>query len=708
VAASVRHTSAMSSGTPHATAAPPVADGPIPFARRVAMLAWCGIASNVLLQGIDVASGRPGLAAIGALRFVTVAMGVVVALRLRRPMPYHEVVRLAVLGAVLALVGNMAVGIAADAVFNPTMIAAALPYLTASVFPWGVGPQTIVATAAGVCALVNVVVVRGIDPDLANFAVAILIGMPLSILTAAALGRERAARALALADVAESEARFRSLADSAPVLIWLADRELTLTYTNRATREFLGTDADPVPGTVWAEHTNAAGVARVRDGSSDGAWSAEIPFRRADGTWRWLLMTTLPRRAGDGRLLGWIGTGVDLTDRHEALEETQRARDAALDAARTKAVFLATMSHELRTPMNGILGMTRLALESPMSDEAREHVETVRSSAEALLTVINDVLDFSKIEAGKLTLETLPFGLRRLVDDTLRSFAPTCREKGLTLGGDVDADVPDGLAGDPDRLRQVLVNLVGNAVKFTPEGAVRVTITRVATDDAGVVLRFAVADTGIGIAADQIDRVFAAFTQADDTTTRRFGGTGLGLAITRQLVGLMGGEVGVESTPGRGSTFHFTVRFGLADAAAASAPAALPAPVVRPLRVLLAEDNPVNQQVALRVLEKRGHTVVVAADGRAAVARACEAAFDLVLMDMQMPEMDGLEATAAIRAAEAGSGRRTPIVAMTANALEGDRERCLAAGMDDYLAKPIDFAALDRVLARYGGIGRAA
>ncbi|MCW5889894.1 MAG: response regulator [bacterium] len=699
----------MSPSPVQPAAVAPVAPDPASFIRRVSMLAWCAVGSNTLFEAIDLVNGRPGLAGITAVRAVAALVGLSVALRLRRPLADDAVVRLAVLGTTLSLVANMAIGIVGQVVFTPVLITAALPFLTASVFPWGVGPQAIVAATATACALANVMLVRGVDSGIANFGVAVLIGMPLSILTAATLARERAARTAAMAAVAESEARFRTLAESAPVMIWFADLAQTLVFANRATREFLGLDA-PVPAPTWQAHVDAEGLARLRTRAAapDEVWRGEVRLRRADGAWRWILVTTLPRRGSDGRRLGWIGTAVDVTDRQAALEETKRARDVALDAARTKAVFLATMSHELRTPMNGILGMTRLALESEMSDEAREHVATVRSSAEALLTVINDVLDFSKVEAGKLSLETLPFALRPLLDDTLRAFAPICDEKGLTLGCDVAADVPDGLAGDPGRLRQILVNLLGNAVKFTPEGAVRVSVERAGADADGVALRFAIADTGIGIPPEQVDRVFAAFTQADDTTTRRFGGTGLGLAITRQLVTLMGGAIGLESTPGRGSTFHFTAHFGRADVAAATAAPVVPSPAVRPLRVLLAEDNRVNQQVAVRVLEKRGHTVVVADDGRVAVERAGAEPFDLILMDMQMPEMDGLEATAAIRAVEAASRRRVPIVAMTANALVGDRERCLAAGMDDYLAKPIDFSELDRVLARYGAVGRAA
>jgi CheY-like chemotaxis protein len=316
----------------------------------------------------------------------------------------------------------------------------------------------------------------------------------------------------------------------------------------------------------------------------------------------------------------------------------------------------------------------------------------VRQSADALLTIVNDILDFSKIEAGRLDVEPVPFVLRRTVAETVRSIAIRVGERGLSLEYDIAADVPDALVGDAGRLRQILLNLLGNATKFTHTGGVRVVVTNDTGDgDSPLVVHFAIHDTGIGIPADKHALIFEAFSQADGSTTRRFGGTGLGLTITAKLVGLMGGRIWVESEVGRGSTFHFTLPLTV-DLAATPVAGTQPRPAAAPTRsldVLLAEDNRVNQRLATRLLEKMGHRVTVAHNGRDTVAAVAGHAFDLILMDVQMPEMDGLEATALIRASE-HDGRRIPILALTAHVMKGDRERCLAAGMDGYVSKPLD------------------
>ncbi|HJX83965.1 MAG TPA: ATP-binding protein, partial [Candidatus Angelobacter sp.] len=370
--------------------------------------------------------------------------------------------------------------------------------------------------------------------------------------------------------------------------------------------------------------------------------------------------------------------------------ELEIAKIAAEAASTAKSQFLANMSHEIRTPMHGILGMAQLAMNAETPKESRECVETLRNSAEGLLHVLSDILDFSKVEAGKLDLENIPFALRQSVDEVRKIVFPQALAKKLLLECHVDAAVRDLLAGDPTRLRQILLNLMGNAIKFTETGSVRLHVGQdvSGTTDGRATLVFRVSDTGIGIPVEQQKLIFEAFAQADGTVTRRFGGTGLGLAICSQLVRLMGGNLTVESQPNLGSTFQFSCNFGLARQPAETARQIAPG-VEAPLRILLVEDNLVNQALAARLLGKRGHQVKVAGNGLIAIQFWETEEFDLILMDEQMPEMGGVEALHGIRAREAATGRkRIPVVALTASAMAGDRERLLDLGMDDYLAKP--------------------
>jgi len=382
-------------------------------------------------------------------------------------------------------------------------------------------------------------------------------------------------------------------------------------------------------------------------------------------------------------------------DRLEALvvertAELRDARDRAEAGTLAKSRFLATMSHEIRTPLNGVIGMIELLRGTPLDARQQDYLDSLLQSADTLLAIVNDVLDFSKIEAGRIELEQRGFDPLRLAQDVLTLMRPLADPKGLTLTLRAGA-LPARAVGDPNRLRQVWTNLLSNAIKFTARGEVGMALHAEPLAAGGWRLHGEVSDTGIGIAESQRDRVFEAFGQADSSTTRRYGGTGLGLAITARLVALMGGSITLSSVPGVGSRFGFTALLAAADpvpAAGAAEPEAAdhPRPLER-LRVLVAEDNPVNQTIAITVLERMGITATLVADGRAALQAVADGAFDVVLMDMQMPELDGVQATRAIRALGA-SVAQPWIIAVTANAFEQDRQRCLAAGMDDFVAKP--------------------
>jgi PAS domain S-box-containing protein len=657
------------------------------------------------------------------------------------------------------------------------------------------------------------------------------------------------------ANLRESEARFRSLADNAPSFIWLADKDGSHTYFNHAWLAFTGRELRQELGLGWHDGVHAADRARL-DAARERAYSIREPYcleyrlRHQTGRYHWILEQGTPRFGASDTFLGFIGAGTDITPQKEAesalqdskdeLEDTNQQLEAAIvrsqelaveaaAASEAKSLFLANMSHEIRTPMNGIIGMVGLLLDTPLNEEQRSHAEIARRSGESLLQLINDILDFSKIEAGRLELESLQFDLRDVIDGTLEMMAMRAHERGLELVAMVHPDTPLHLVGDPGRIRQIMVNLLGNAIKFTSRGEVCLAVRGQLAPHNLVNLEFAVSDTGDGIPADRLPRLFQAFTQADASTTRRYGGTGLGLIISKQLVEAMGGHIQVESRENFGTTFRFNIRTsaylaplpgapypwqqrralliephpkareaavillqslgldvtaqssampyldGIADPAAsgydlllvstkegalhelatqlatmgmASRPplhlvamrsltdrppgakmACLPKPLRRdttvqllnqlfcpcqtptlsptepttkqPWRLLVADDNPVNQRVAVALLAKLGYHADCVGNGREALAALSQINYDLVLMDCQMPEMDGYDATQAIRGCQASVlNPAVPVVAMTANALKGDRELCLQAGMNDYISKPVTIKSLADTLAR--------
>jgi PAS domain S-box-containing protein len=443
----------------------------------------------------------------------------------------------------------------------------------------------------------------------------------------------------------------------------------------------------------------------------------EIVYRiiRADGDVRSISARAFPIRNDAGEVYRVAGLAEDITERVRLEKELEKALDVAIESARLKSEFLANMSHEIRTPMNGILGMTELTLDTDLTPDQRDYLGMVKQSADSLLVIINDILDFSKIESGKFELDPIDFNLTDAVIETVRPLAFRAGQKGLELTCQVAPDVPTHCFGDVTRLRQILVNLVGNAIKFTESGEIAVLVEQESHSETDVSLHFQVRDTGIGVSPEKQQLIFEAFAQADGSTTRKYGGTGLGLAITSQLVTLMGGRVWVESpdptreneaTPG--CVFHFTLKFGAAGAALDTKSTKKIKASATPIReqetsgckwrILLAEDHPINQHLVVALLTKRGHLVKVASNGRQAVDLFAQEPFDVVLMDVQMPEMNGFEATREIREREATLNVRTPIIAMTAYAMKGDRERCLAAGMDAYLSKPIKADELWRTL----------
>ena len=521
----------------------------------------------------------------------------------------------------------------------------------------------------------------------------------------------------------ESEERYRDLFENAHDIIFSIDLDGNFTSWNKATEQASGYSRAEGLRMNVEQTTAPRDRARVRELialklAGGAATTDEVTILTKDG--REVMLEVSTRLIFDkGRPVGIQSVGRDVTERKRHQEELARytrelqrkneelsqALTAARAAAEAKNCFLANMSHEVRTPMNGIVGMIDLLMSTPLGPEQMEYAETIQTSAAALLAVFSDVLEFSRMESGKLELETAPFEpitVLRAVCTLLRIRA---RQKGVQLSFDADADVPRLVRGDACRLRQVLSGLIGNAIKFTEQGEVAVRMALESEAGEIVTIRVTVRDTGIGIAPELCAPLFEGFEQGDNSATRKYGGTGLGLAIAKQLVERMGGQIGMESELGRGSKFWFTAQFRKQiEPATPAPPVARAAAAISPagVRILLAEDNEVNRRITLRMLEKCGFRAEAVCDGRQAADAVLAGRYDVVLMDVHMPQMDGLAATAEIRGRE-GNGRHTPIVAMTARALAGDREECLRGGMDDYIAKPVQMEELRQAVLRWAG-----
>ena len=524
------------------------------------------------------------------------------------------------------------------------------------------------------------------------------------------LRQEAAERKQAEVALRESELFYRQMLESIPGMVFTTRPDGYCDYQSQQWVDFTGVPMIEHLGDGWNKllhpddrpRAYAAWYAAVE---GQDPYDLEYRVRRYDGEYEWFKVRGRPICNAAGEIVRWFGTALNIDHLFKTQEELLQAKEAAEAANKVKSQFLANMSHELRTPMTGVLGMLDLALGGKLDEQQRDFLSTAHSSARSLLRIINDILDLAKVEAGKLTLEEKPFSLRDCVGTVTNILIPETRRKGLELIQTVADDVPETVVGDQTRLRQILVNLIGNAVKFTEQGKVEVRVTSGDSNSDGKGgITFTVADTGIGIPADKQHLLFNSFSQIDGSDSRRYGGTGLGLAISREIVELMGGNITCESSLGGGSTFSFTVPLGKSEAdietgSAASAPdsekpSASPSREGKKLRLLLAEDDPVIKQILGMMLERSNYDIDTAENGRKAVEMWEQGAYDLILMDIQMPFLDGFAATRTIREKEQSQGAgHTLIVAMTAHASADDEQRCLEAGMDAYVSKPIDLKA---------------
>ncbi|MBF0459927.1 MAG: response regulator [Magnetococcales bacterium] len=515
---------------------------------------------------------------------------------------------------------------------------------------------------------------------------------------------ERKQRRVAEEALRKSENRFLTLANHSPSGIFHTDTSGKTLYVNQAWRRIAGLAQDERSGLEWSWAVHPQDRAPLEAAWFDcvarqEAFQAEFRYQWQDGTVVWVMAQATPLQEDDHKVIGYVGTITDISAYKKIQVELQAAMEASEQANQAKSAFLASMSHEIRTPMNVVLGMSELLLETELNPVQRRFVQTMHHSGKAMLGVISDVLDFSRIDAGRISMEMSPFSPRQVVEDTAHLMQVVAEQKGLTMTEWVDADLPAAILGDENRIRQVLINLLGNAIKFTQQGRVDVRLTKHPHVPGS--LLFQVVDTGIGIAQEDVVDIFDRFTQADKGITRRYGGTGLGLAISKRLVELMGGEIGVASRLGAGSQFYFTLPIRIAATPVLPTQSVVPTTAAsnRTLRILLAEDVEENQLLFAAYLMGTAHHLVMVGDGVEAVARVQEEPFDVVVMDIQMPRMDGYTATRQIRQWEREMGRAPlSIVALSAHAMETEIQRSQEVGCDLYLTKPINKKKLLDVL----------